>query len=179
MDGRGFLDDATREFGALRRLAERAVAQVPDAALTRELGDDGNSLGILMRHLAGNMRSRWTEFLTTDGEKPDRNRDGEFVLPEGAGRDAMLADWNSGWAVLESTLESLGPGDLERTITIRGEPHTVPQAVLRQLAHYAYHVGQIVQLARASVEGEWQSLSVPRGASEAFRENPSSYLNER
>lgn len=156
-----------RLFAQYRALGEKAVAQVPDADLHRVIGEDGNSIAVVMRHLAGNMRSRFTDFLTSDGEKPWRDREGEFT-ERAADRAELLADWESGWTCFFSALDGLSDADLERTVHIRGEAHTVQEALLRQLAHYAYHVGQIVLLARASVGKAWVSLSIPRGGSQAF-----------
>lgn len=163
-----FLADARFEFGRLRRLAESAVAQVPaDAALHRRLPPEGNSIAVLMRHLAGNLRSRWTDFLTTDGEKPDRNREAEFDPRPDLDRRALLAEWEGAFALAEAEIGALQPADLDREVTIRGEPFTARQAILRQVVHLAYHTGQIVLLARAAATdgpGDWQSLSIPRGS---------------
>ncbi len=162
--GAAFLANARFEFGRLRRLAEAAVAQVPDdAALHRRLAPDGNSIAILMRHLAGNLRSRWRDFLTTDGEKPDRNREAEFEPCDRRTRAELLREWNEAFALLDSEFERVAPGDLDRTVTIRGEEFSVLEAVQRQIAHLAYHTGQVVLLARASAPA-WKSLSIPRGA---------------
>jgi len=150
-----------------KALADRAMAQVGEADLHRSLGSEGNSIAVLVQHLSGNQRSRWTDFLTTDGEKPDRQRDREFE-DEGLTREELTARWESGWATLFSALAPLNEEDLTRTVTIRGEPHTVLQAIQRQLSHYAYHIGQIVQLARYHVEDRWESLSIPRGGSARF-----------
>ena len=124
-----------------------------------------------MKHISGNMRSRWTDFLATDGEKPDRNRDTEFELDAADSPAALRARWEAGWALLHRTLDGLGEGDLARTVTIRGEPHTVLQAVVRQLTHYAYHAGQIVLLARHRAGDRWESLSIPKGRSREFEVN--------
>ena len=158
-----YLENARFEFGRLRRLAEAAIGQTPDhAALHRRLSDDSNSIAILMRHLAGNIRSRWTEWLTTDGEKPDRNREAEFAPCEQIPRDELLAEWREAFALLEENLAALGPADLDRTIRIRGEAFLVQEAIERQVLHLAYHTGQIVLLAKAFTP-EWRSLSIPRG----------------
>lgn len=162
--GAAFLADAGFEFRRLRRLAEAAIEQVgSDEALHRRLPEDGNSPAILLRHLAGNLRSRWTDFLTTDGEKPDRNREGEFDPRPDLDRAALLAEWDAAFEVMERELAALRPEDLERQVTIRGEPFTVRQAILRQVTHLAYHAGQIVLLARAGA-AQWNSLSIPRGS---------------
>mgnify|MGYP001822751819 CR=1 FL=1 len=155
----------------LKRTAERAVAQVPDDRLSVPLGPDENSIAILMQHISGNQRSRWTDFLTTDGEKPDRARDTEFE-DAGLPRVALLERWEEGWAVLFGALEPLGPDDLDRIVRIREEPHTVSKAILRQIGHYAMHVGQIVQLARHHAGPEWKTLSIPRGRSDEFLRRP-------
>lgn len=161
------LKDAAALFHYYKKLAERGMAQVPDEALFTIPDPESNSIAIIIKHLAGNMRSRWTDFLSTDGEKPDRNRDSEFVSPP-ASRAELLALWEAGWNYLFAALDSLSEFDLSRTVTIRGEPHSVLQAINRQLAHYPYHVGQIVFLARHFSGGQWTSLSVPRGQSAAF-----------
>ena len=150
-----------------KKLAERAMVQVPDAALFASLDPQSNSIAIIVKHLAGNMRSRWTDFLTTDGEKPDRNRDSEFESPPPA-RAELMAMWEAGWNCLFSALDSLTDADLSRTVTIRGEPHSVMQAINRQLAHYPYHVGQIIYLARHFAGDPWTCLTVPRGQSADF-----------
>jgi len=162
-----FLASCVEEFRHQRTLAERAIAQLEPAQLHAVLHEDGNSIAVVMKHMAGNMVSRWTDFLTTDGEKPWRNRDGEFV-DDFASRAQLDAHWERGWATLFATLESLSDADLDRTVTIRGEPHTVARALLRQVGHYGYHVGQIVAQARALRGRDWQSLSIPRGGSDAY-----------
>lgn len=154
------------EFAGLRSLAERATAQVDDQAFHAVPGQDENSIAVLMQHVGGNLRSRWTDFRTTDGEKPDRNRDGEF--DGGASRQAVMATWQAGWSALEAAIGSLEPEDLEREITIRAQPVTVTRALLRSLAHTAGHVYQIVQLARHWRGNAWQTLSIPRGHSAEF-----------
>ncbi|MGD8395321.1 MAG: DUF1572 family protein [Candidatus Eiseniibacteriota bacterium] len=175
-EGDAFLDGARREFRRLEELAGRALDQIDDAAYFRTLDDDGNSIAVLVKHLAGNMRSRWTDFLTTDGEKPDRDRDSEFVITGRDDRATLTERAAAGWRCLEAALAPLGTPDLERTVTIRGEPHTVLEAVSRQLTHYGYHVGQIVLLARHWAGDRWQTLSVPRGGSRAFNRAPEAYL---
>jgi uncharacterized protein DUF1572 len=162
-----YLKDAIAVFRQYKRLAERAMEQVTDEQLFTSLDAEANSIAIIVKHMTGNMRSRWTDFLTTDGEKPDRNRDSEFVDPP-ATRQALLADWEDGWARVFSALEPLTEADLGRTVTIRGEAHSVMQAINRQLAHYPHHVGQIVLLAKHFASDHWQSLSVPRNRSAEF-----------
>lgn len=162
------LGAALREFRVYKRMAEKAAGQVDDAGLFRSPDTEGNSIAVIMRHMAGNMRSRWTDFLTSDGEKPDRRRDGEFEMAEGTRREDVLADWENGWTALFTALEPLTDEELGRTVMIRGEPHSVMQAVQRQVAHYAYHVGQIVLLARHWAGSAWTTLSIARGDSERF-----------
>lgn len=171
----GFLEDSIHELRRIKILAERAIEQVDEAHLLRALDRESNSIAALIRHMGGNMRSRWTDFLTTDGEKPWRNRDAEFEVPRGTGRAQLLEDWESGWSCLFAALEALQAEDLGRTVTIRGEPHTVLQAIHRQLVHYAYHTGQIVLLARHHAGGRWTTLSIPRGGSGAFNSRPTAY----
>ena len=158
--GTEFLRFVTAEFAKAREYAERAVEQMPAGDLAWRPDERGNSVSMLMRHLGGNLRSRFTDFLTTDGEKPDRDRDSEF-RNDVDDKDAVLAKWSAGWACLDGALAKLDPADLHRTITIRGEPHTVLQALLRAVTHTSYHVGQIVDLARTRTAA-WQTLSIPR-----------------
>ncbi len=162
-----YLEDSLTLFRYYKNLAERAMAQVTDEELLAVLDDEMNSIAVIVKHMAGNMRSRWTDFLTSDGEKPDRQRDAEFVDPPST-REALLAAWEEGWQCLLGTLEALSEEDLQRTITIRGEAHSVMQAINRQVAHYSYHCGQIVFLAKHFKHDEWQSLSVPRRKSAEF-----------
>lgn len=164
-----YLQDAREVFRYYKRLGDRAMAQVADEDLFTTLDHEANSIAIIVKHMTGNMRSRWTDFLTTDGEKPTRNRDGEFVEPA-ASREALLRDWEDGWACVFAALELLSDADLTRKVTIRGEPHSVMQAINRQLAHYPHHVGQIVLLAKHFACDKWQSLSVPRNRSAEFNQ---------
>ncbi|HTS89169.1 MAG TPA: DUF1572 family protein [Gemmatimonadales bacterium] len=157
-----YLREATERLRAYKKLGERAIAQVYDSGLTWRLDPESNSIAILVKHLAGNMRSRWTGFLSSDGEKPDRNRDAEFELESGITREQLLDWWDDGWARLFETLEALRADDLTRTVMIRGAPHSALEAINVQLAHYAYHVGQIVQIARHLAGPAWKTLSVPR-----------------
>ena len=162
-----YLRDSIGLFHYYKKLAERAMAQCPDDALFVTLDPESNSIAILVKHMAGNMRSRWRDFLTTDGEKPDRNRDTEFEAPP-ATRAELLELWERGWKYVFDALEPLSESDLTRTVTIRSEPHSVMQAINRQLAHYAHHAGQILFLAKHLTfvrTGKWESLSVPRGKS--------------
>ena len=157
-----YLDDVRLQFRKMKKLAEDALAQVTDDELLVTLDAESNSLAIIVKHMAGNLRSRFTDFLTTDGEKPDRNRDGEFVIDGAPGRAAITADWESGWARLFATLDSLGPDDLLREVRVRGEALTVVSALDRQMTHHAYHIGQIVFLAKHLRSTEWKNLSMPR-----------------
>src|SRR5689334_10891623 len=154
-----YIEDSLTLFRYYKKLAERAMEQVSDDQLFATLDGEANSIAIVVKHLAGNMRSRWTDFLTTDGEKPDRNRDSEFVDPP-ATRQGLMELWEDGWRCLFQAVEPLSDADLNRTVTIRGEPHSVMQAVNRQMAHYAHHVGQIVLLAKHFAHDHWKSLSV-------------------
>lgn len=162
-----YLEDTLSLFRYYKSLAERAMAQVTDGQLVMALDREMNSIAVIVKHMAGNMRSRFTDFLTTDGEKPDRNRDAEFVDPPST-RQALLALWEQGWQSLFQALEPLSADDLKRSVTVRGEAHSVLQAINRQMAHHAYHCGQIVFLAKHFKQTEWQSLTVPRGKSEEF-----------
>ena len=162
-----YLEDSLAVFRYYKRLCERAMEQVTDAQLFAILDDEANSIAIIVKHMTGNMRSRWTDFLTTDGEKPDRNRDSEFIDPP-ATRDALMAEWEHGWSWVFQALEPLSDSDLGRTITIRGEAHSVTQAINRQLAHYSYHIGQIVCLAKHFGAGDWKALTIPKGRSTQF-----------
>jgi len=166
--GQHYLDDALRRFRDYKKLAERAFAQISDEEFFRTLDEESNSIAVNMKHMAGNMISRWTDFLTTDGEKPERNRDIEFVMLPDMTKDDMLAYWERGWQCVFEAVEPLKAEDLMRTIRVRGQDHTVVQAINRQLAHYAYHVGQIVFLAKHFKSSEWQSLSVPKNRSAEF-----------
>jgi hypothetical protein len=162
-----YLKDSIELFRQYKKHGERAMAQVSDEQLFAELDEGGNSIAIIVKHMAGNMRSRWVDFLTTDGEKPDRNRDSEFEDPP-AGREALMQLWEECWGHVFGALEALSDADLGRTVTIRGEAHSVMQAVNRQVAHYAMHVGQIVMLAKHFAYDHWQSLSIPRNRSAEF-----------
>ena len=162
-----YIEDALAVFHYYKRLAERAMEQVTDEQLFAVIDPEANSIAVIVKHMAGNMRSRWTDFLTTDGEKPNRDRDSEFVDPP-ATRSDVLAAWEDGWNRLFTALEPLTDADLGRTVAIRGEAHSVMQAINRQLAHYPHHVGQIVLLAKHFACDRWQSLSVPRNKSAEF-----------
>src|SRR5579862_9146329 len=168
-----YIEDSLAILRQYRHHGERALAQVADGDLLRTIDGEANSIAIIVKHMAGNMRSRWTNFLTTDGEKADRNRDSEFeAAPEG--REAVLRMWEQGWDCLFTALGPLKDGDLPRTVTIRGEPHSVMQAINRQVAHYSYHIGQIVFLAKHFADDRWTSLTIPRRKSADFNARVSS-----
>lgn len=165
-----YVKDSLDLFRYYKKLAERAMAQCPDEGLFAALDAESNSIAIIVKHMAGNMRSRWMDFLTTDGEKPDRNRDTEFEDPPQT-RAELMELWERGWKYLFDALQPLTDADLTRTVTIRTEPHSVMQAINRQIAHYSHHLGQIVFAAKhftAKATGKWDSLSVPRGQSKQF-----------
>lgn len=167
MDGKAWLTEVIEQYHYRKDQCERSVAQVSDSQLFETLGRLPLCLAAQLKHIGGNHRSRWRDFLTTDGEKPDRNRDQEFIV-EGETADSIRAIWDEGWRITFESFESLAPDDLEKTITIRGQPHTVAQAIERNLTHLAYHTGQIVSLARHFAGDDWQTLSVPVGESEAY-----------
>ena len=162
-----FLGNALKEFRTYKGLADKAIAQISENEMHWQPNEESNSIAIIIRHMAGNMRSRWTDFLTTDGEKPDRYRDTEFI-DKNESKDELIALWNSGWDIVFNTMESLKPEDALKTVLIRTEPHTVIRAIIRQIAHYGSHVGQIVYLAKQIKNTDWQTLSIPRGKSEEF-----------
>jgi uncharacterized damage-inducible protein DinB len=165
-----YLKDSIDLFRYYKKLAERAMAQCPDAGLFTTLDAESNSIAIIVKHVSGNMRSRWRDFLTTDGEKPDRHRDTEFEEPPKT-RAELMELWERGWKYVFDALEPLTEADMTRTVTIRTEPHSVMQAINRQMAHYAHHIGQILFLAKhlaVKTTGKWDSLSVPRGQSKQF-----------
>ena len=161
------LKDSVSLFRFYKRLGDGALAQASEEAVFTVLDPEANSIAIIVKHLEGNMRSRWRDFLTTDGEKPDRDRDAEFEAPPKT-RAEVLALWESGWELVFRELDRVTEPDLTRTIYIRGEAHSVMQAIHRQLAHYAYHVGQIVLLAKHFAGSQWKSLTIPRGKSASF-----------
>jgi hypothetical protein len=162
-----YIEDALAIFRQYKQLGEKAIAQVADEQLFATLDEESNSIAIIVKHITGNMRSRWTDFLTSDGEKPTRNRDSEFVDPPDT-REALLREWEQGWSCVFSALEPLTDADLPRTVTIRGEAHSVMQAINRQLAHYPMHIGQIILLAKHYAGPHWQTLSVARNRSAEF-----------
>lgn len=164
-----YLEEARRQMRGQKRMGEGAMAQLRDEEFFVTLDPEGNSIAILVKHLAGNMRSRFTDFLTTDGEKPDRFRDREFELNAAPTRADVLRWWEEGWSIVLGAIDALTPEDVMHTVTIRGEPHTVLQAMNRQIAHYAAHVGQMVFLAKHLRSSDWKSLTIPRGKSEEFK----------
>jgi hypothetical protein len=166
MLSQSYLEETIRQFRRLKDLAEKAMAQVRDEDFFVTLDPESNSIAIMVKHLAGNMRSRWTDFLTSDGEKPDRKRDTEFEIEVRDSKESLLRRWEIGWRCLFDALTPLTAEDLGKTVFIRGEPHSVIQAINRQLSHYAGHVGQIVFLAKHFAGAGWQSLSIPRRKSE-------------
>ncbi len=170
-----YLEDALSSFRDYKKLAEGAFEQVTDEEFFRALDEEANSLAVIVRHMSGNMLSRWTDFLTTDGEKPDRNRDMEFVITKGTTRNEVMERWEQGWRCLFDALEALRPEDVLRKVLIRGEEHTVVEAINRQLTHYSYHTGQLVFLAKHFRSAAWKSLSVPRNRSAEFN----SYMTEK
>lgn len=166
--GTAYLNDALRSFRSYKKLAEEALAQTSDEDIFRRIDPDANSIAILIKHMAGNMRSRWTDFLTSDGEKPDRHRDQEFEIDPGTSRANVMLWWERGWQYVFDAITPLTPDDLVRKVFIAGREHTVIQAITRQLLHYAGHVNQIVLLAKHFRGSQWKSLSIPKGQSEIF-----------
>ena len=163
-----YLADVTQRLQKDKSLADRAMAQIDDATFFAQLDEEANSIAVLVKHIAGNMRSRWQDFLTTDGEKPDRDRDSEFIITPDDTRAALMARWEANWQMFFATLAGLTGDDLTRTIYIRREPHSVSSAINRQLSHYAYHIGQIVLLAKHAKSAEWKTLTIARGQSAQF-----------
>jgi len=164
-----YLEEARRQLRGHKHMGEGALSQLRDEDFFVTLDPEANSVAILVKHLAGNMRSRFTDFLTSDGEKPDRFRDREFEVTTSTTRVEVMKWWEEGWACVFAAIQPLKPEDVMRTVTIRGEPHTVLQAINRQIAHYAQHIGQIVFLAKHFRSGEWKTLTIPRGKSEQFK----------
>ena len=162
-----YTQDARDLLRYYKRLGDRAIEQCPDANLFTALDPESNSIAIIVKHMSGNMRSRWTDFLTSDGENPDRHRDTEFETPPQT-RSALVAMWEAGWKICFDALGPLTDADLSRTITIRSEPHSVMQAINRQVGHYAHHVGQIVFLAKHFAGPDWNALTIPRRKSAEF-----------
>jgi len=167
--GAAYLKDVTRQMRMYKGYVDKALQRVSDASLHTELDANSNSIAVIVKHVAGNLRSRYRDFLTTDGEKPDRHRDTEFDMPERASREEMLRWWEEGWSIALGSIEALTPADLGRTITIRGEGYLVIEALNRSVAHAASHAGQIVYLARHFAGDAWTSLTVPKGASATIK----------
>jgi hypothetical protein len=168
MDDDRYLEDARLQLRKIKEMAERALEQAGEARLFKQPDPESNSLAVLMKHVSGNLRSRWTNFLETDGEKPDRHRDAEFEIGPDDTPARLRRRWDEGWKILFDTLDALKPGDLERTVTIRREPHSVLQAINRQLSHYSLHAGQMIYLAKHLAGPEWKSMSIPKGKSKEF-----------
>ncbi len=164
-----YLEEARRQMRGTKRMAEGAISQLKDEDLFATIDPEANCVAILIKHMAGNMHSRFRDFLTTDGEKPDRFRDREFEINAETTRADVMRWWEEGWGQVFAALDSLKPEDVMQTVTIRGEPHTVLQAINRQIAHYALHTGQIIFLAKHLRSNEWKTLSIPRGKSEEFK----------
>jgi len=167
-----YLEEARRQLRGHKRMGEGAMTQLRDDDFFLTLDPESNSVAILVKHLAGNMRSRFTDFLTSDGEKPDRFRDREFEIGRGTTRAEVMRWWEEGWNCVFAAIDSLKPEDVMRTVTVRGQPHSVMQAINRQIAHYAQHTGQIVLLCKHLRSSEWKTLSIPRGKSEAYKVAP-------
>jgi hypothetical protein len=172
---KNYKEDALQSFRNYKKLAERALEQVSDEDFFRQIDPESNSVAVIVKHIAGNLHSRWRDFLTTDGEKPDRFRDGEFEAFEADSRVTLMQFWETGWQTLFEAIEPINAEDLSRTVTIRGEPHTIVEAINRQLTHYPMHIGQIILLAKHYRSAGWQTLSVPRNRSAEFNQ----YLTER
>ena len=164
-----YRDEALRQFHGLKKVADRALSQTSDTDFFTALDPESNSIALIVKHVANNMRSRWTDFLTSDGEKADRRRDSEFLLEPGDSRESLARRWEEGWALVFAAVEPLTAEDFGRTVLIRGEPHSVLRAINRQLVHYGYHVGQLVFLAKHFAGDRWKSLSIPRGQSNEYK----------
>ncbi len=173
---KAYLDDVVFSFRKQKDMAEQAFGQVSDEDFFRRPGEHSNSIALIIKHVSGNLRSRWTDFLTTDGDKPWRNRDNEFILSDDDTRERLLAAWEAGWSALLGALQGMGEADLLKTITIRGEPHTALQAIDRSLTHTSYHVGQIVYLSRLLTREGWRWITIPPGQSQQARAKGGNYL---
>jgi hypothetical protein len=171
-----YLDDIIFTFAKHKDLAEKAFRQVDDEGFFKKPGEHSNSIAVIIKHLGGNLLSRWTDFLTTDGDKPSRDRDAEFVIGPEDSRERLLTAWNAGWTALLESLAGLVETDLAKTVAIRGEVHTVFQAIHRSLTHTAYHTGQIVYLARLMTKDGWEWITIPPGQSKQFRLQGKNYL---
>ncbi|HEU4766986.1 MAG TPA: DUF1572 family protein [Pyrinomonadaceae bacterium] len=170
---RNYHEDSIASLKSHKKLADKAIAQLKDEEFFVTLDDESNSVAVVMKHMAGNMFSRWTDFLTSDGEKPNRNRDMEFVIEQSTTKEDVLDYWERGWACVFAAIEPLTSEDFEKKVMIRGEEHTIVMAINRQLMHYAYHIGQIVYLAKHFRASDWNSLSIPRNKSAEFNANMS------
>ncbi|MGH8015209.1 MAG: DUF1572 family protein, partial [Candidatus Zixiibacteriota bacterium] len=168
MVGKAFFDDSLLQLRKYKKMGEDAITQISEKDFFVLLDKDANNIALIVKHMAGNMRSRWTDFLTSDGEKPNRNRDAEFEVFEDDSKKSLMRRWEDGWKLVFNAIEPLKEQDLLKTIHIRSEPHSVMQAINRQLTHYAYHVGQIVFLAKHFAGPKWKSLSIPKGKSKSF-----------
>jgi len=168
MSDKAFLEDSLLQFHKYKKMGEDAINQISDEDFFTLLDNEANNIALIVKHMAGNMRSRWREFLTSDGEKPDRHRDTEFEIYDDDSKKALMQRWEDGWQLVFDAVETLSESDLEKTIYIRSEPHSVLQAINRQLTHYAYHVGQIVYLSKHFAGPKWKSLSIPKGKSKEF-----------
>jgi uncharacterized damage-inducible protein DinB len=173
---KSYIDDVVFSYRKQKEWADQAIAQLSDAEFFTKPGEKSNSVAAIVKHLAGNLRSRWTDFLTSDGDKPWRDRDNEFVIGPDDSRERLLDAWRLGWEALFGSLALLGEEHLLQKITIRGEPHTVLQAIQRGLTHAAYHTGQILYIARLVKKGEWQYITIPPGQSQQFRDQGGKYL---
>ena len=176
MPTESYIQLAIREFKRTKALADAAISQITTEQFFSAPSEGDNSIAIIVKHVGSNLLSRWTDFLTSDGEKPGRNRDREFEIAAGDTQQSLMQQWDSGWAALFSALEPLNDADIDRTVTIRGEPFTVLQAINRQLTHYPYHVGQIVYVAKHYAGNSWRSLSIPKGKSAEFNAKPAKYI---
>ncbi len=170
--------DVLREFRRLKKRSDEAMAQVSDEDFFKALDQNSNSIGLIVKHITGNMHSRWQDFLTTDGEAPDRKRDQEFISDPSDSKNSLLEQWEQGWRYLFDTISSLQANDFKATVFIRKEPHSVVQAINRELVHYAGHVGQIIFLAKHLAGERWQTLTIPRGKSEEFSATGKPYLHD-
>ena len=161
--------DALQSFRNYKKLAERAIQQIDDEDFFKTIDAESNSVAVIVKHIAGNLHSRWRDFMTSDGEKPDRNRDTEFEMVADT-RESLMQFWETGWQTLFDNIEPLAVEDFSRTVSIRGEPHTIIEAINRQLTHYSYHIGQIVFLAKHLRSADWKTLSVPKNKSAQFNQ---------
>lgn len=166
--GNIFLETTIIRFSNVKELGDKTLDQLTEEELAWRINEETNSIAVIIQHMAGSTRSRWTDFLTTDGEKPDRNRDSEFIEPKVVDRDKLLKTWEGGWSILFDTLNDLKPGDLSTEVFIRGQSLTALNAILWQLSHCAYHVGQMVHIAREQLSARWKTLSIPRGESSNY-----------